>query len=491
MFFLLLTVFVVIAIWYFFIKPLSYWKLRHVHHSKTPWYIFGDSWRTFQLLNGKSAYLGIYDFSVPTLCITDPEIIKKIMVKDFDSFVDHSIASIDPEIDPVWGSTLLTSTGKHWKTLRTVLSPFFTSSKLKEMFNLVLEQSQNFVKVISEREGEMDIREIISRFTNDVIASTAFGANVNSLKEPNNEFYKKGLHFTNFQTMSILVRLLLLRFFPALSKKMGLSVIDNETSVFFDTVIKDTIKERQERGFKRLDMINTFLEVLQEQQNNPEKFLKPVTELDLLANALIFYFGGFESVASTLSFGMYELALNKDIQENLRREIQEVTAKHSTITLDVVQSMTYMDMVVSEILRKWPPFLSTDRRLTKPYTLETNDKSNPLIHLGYENRIFVPIYGLHHDPDYFPNPEKFDPERFSESNKASINAYTYMPFGIGPRSCIGLRFALMEVKALLFNVLLNFEIELAPRTHVPAKIQTSLFQYSMEGGIWLKFNRLK
>jgi cytochrome P450 family 9 len=81
----------------------------------------------------------------------------------------------------------------------------------------------------------------------------------------------------------------------------------------------------------------------------------------------------------------------------------------------------------------FPPVVTGDRLCVKPYTLEVD----PPLELQPGDTIFIPIYGLHHDPDYFPDPERFDPERFSDENKQRINPVAYLPFGSGPRSCIG------------------------------------------------------
>lgn len=91
---------------------------------------------------------------------------------------------------------------------------------------------------------------------------------------------------------------------------------------------------------------------------------------------------------------------------------------------------------VAESLRKWPTAVAADRRVTKKYTIPHADDS-PALTLNKDQLIWISIYGLHRDPKIFPNPENFDPERFSDENKDNIDPYTYIPFGSGPRNCIG------------------------------------------------------
>lgn len=99
--------------------------------------------------------------------------------------------------------------------------------------------------------------------------------------------------------------------------------------------------------------------------------------------------------------------------------------------------------------------------------------------------VWIPIYGIHSDPKYYPNPEKFDPERFSNENKHKINSSTYMPFGVGPRNCIGSRFALMECKAVLFYLLSAFTFEVSEKTQIPLRLAKEQFRIVAEKGFWI------
>lgn len=139
----------------------------------------------------------------------------------------------------------------------------------------------------------------------------------------------------------------------------------------------------------------------------------------------------------------------------------------------------------TETLRKWPNLIATDRVCNKPYTIQpVNSNEKPLV-VEKNEIIWIPIYGLHRDAKYFPEPDKFDPERFNDENKHTINPYTYLPFGIGPRNCIGSRFALLECKTFFYYLLLNFEIVPIEKSNVPLKISKSSFNIKPEGGNWL------
>jgi cytochrome P450 family 9 len=103
--------------------------------------------------------------------------------------------------------------------------------------------------------------------------------------------------------------------------------------------------------------------------------------------------------------------------------------------------------------------------------------------------VWLPIYALHRDPKYFPEPDRFDPERFNDENKSKIIPYSYIPFGSGPRNCIGSRFALLETKVLFFHILLHFEIVPVAKTQIPLHLNRKSFTMTAENGFWLGLKR--
>jgi cytochrome P450 family 9 len=105
--------------------------------------------------------------------------------------------------------------------------------------------------------------------------------------------------------------------------------------------------------------------------------------------------------------------------------------------------------------------------------------------LEINDNVSISIYALHRDPQYYPDPDRFDPERFSDENKSKMHPYTYIPFGTGPRSCIGSRFALMETKVLFFHLLSSFEIVPVEKTQIPIRLSKKAINMSPEKGFWV------
>ncbi|XP_032690860.1 cytochrome P450 6k1-like, partial [Odontomachus brunneus] len=152
---------------------------------------------------------------------------------------------------------------------------------------------------------------------------------------------------------------------------------------------------------------------------------------DLVAQAAIFFSGGFETSSSTISFTLYELAVQPKIQDRLRKEILDAFKENNgKITYDMVLS-PYLHMVISETLRKYPILPMLDRETVQNYKVPNTD-----LVIEKDTPVFISLIDLHYNPEYFPDPDKFDPERFSEENFPKIPPCVYMPFGEDPRKCI-------------------------------------------------------
>lgn len=206
---------------------------------------------------------------------------------------------------------------------------------------------------------------------------------------------------------------------------------------------------------------------------------------------MVFFLAGFNGVSVGQCFMAYELAVNQDIQERLYKEIEAANAKLNgePLTYEALQEMKYLDMVVSEMLRRWPLAPTNERIVNKPYLLKSVDGTSK-VNLDVGDAIWIPTYALHMDPQYYPNPEQFDPERFNDENKSSIRSGTYLPFGIGPRNCIGSRYALMAIKSVFFYLLLNFSLHPSGQTKVPLKLKRGASAIlSAEGGFWAEIRR--
>ncbi|KAI5737138.1 hypothetical protein M8J76_010374 [Diaphorina citri] len=335
--------------------------------------------------------------TTPVLVLTESEIIKHVLIKDFDVFTDRGFFESDEPVLKI----LFGLTGDEWRKMRNKLSPTFTSGKIKEMFPLMETCGRNLETILTtldynKKHQSIDVKEYLGRYMTDVIGSTVFGLEINSLENP-------------------------------------------------DYVVHQNVSYREQNNIKRNDFINIMMEL---KKTDPD-----ITEELITAQCFLFFLAGFDTSSTVLTFSLYELAKNKSIQSKLRNEINDTKAKYGgELTYESYNEMPLLDKVIKESLRMYTPLSQLERVAGRPYQLPNTD-----IVVDKGTKMFIPLYGLHHDPEIYPNPDVFDPERFAPENADNIPNYAYLPFGEGPRNCIGKRFALLQLKSGLAHSLSNFE----------------------------------
>ncbi|CAG2178626.1 unnamed protein product [Oppiella nova] len=229
-------------------------------------------------------------------------------------------------------------------------------------------------------------------------------------------------------------------------------------------VEKDGDITRDEADIHESHHVNEGEEELESEKKalNVNLVNKQLTEYEILAQAIVFFLAGYETTATTLTFCTYELALNQDIQDKLYEEINSAVDSNGEISYEELARLPYLDAVLSETLRLHPPAQRLARLASTDYKLgETG------ITLLKGQQIEFPIHGIHHLEEYYPNPFQFNPDRFLPENRHNIIPYTYLPFGAGPRNCIGMRFALLEAKLGLAHIIRKYRFFRTPNTDVP------------------------
>jgi len=264
------------------------------------------------------------------------------------------------------------------------------------------------------------------------------------------------------------------------ARTIGMKLTRDDVSEFFLKVVKETVEYREKNNIERNDFMDLLLKLKKEGLENG------LTINEIAAQVFLFFLAGFETSSTAMTFCVYELAINKDVQEKTRQEIRSVLKKHDgKFTYEAMMEMTYLDQVINETLRKYPPIANLNRHTVNNYKVPN---TNHVIEKG--TRLWIPIYAIQHDPEYYPDPEAFKPERFSAEEVAKRDLTKWLPFGDGPRNCIGLRFGMMQARVGLVTLLNNFEISLSSKSVVPLKIQSRGLILTAEGGIWLKVNKL-
>lgn len=304
-------------------------------------------------------YVGLYFFSRRALLAVDPLLIKNILCRDFQHFNDRGIY-YDEENDPL-SAHLFSLAGAKWKNLRSKLTPAFSPGKLKYMFGTILNCGEQMVSILEQMvasNSSIEIKEIFARYTTDVIGSCAFGLECNSMKNPKAEFRIMGKRaFT--QTLRDSVSVIIIRSFPKLAKFLHLGIFAPSVTSFFKKVVTDTIEYRENNKITR----NDFLQLLVQLKNNGRldedslngseaKTTKapPGTNLTMdeaAAQAFIFFLAGFETTSTTISFALFEMTLNNEIQTRARKEVRDILEKYDgKLTYEAVMEMNYVEMII-------------------------------------------------------------------------------------------------------------------------------------------------
>lgn len=299
-------------------------------------------------------HIGYYFFGRPIYVAVDPVIIKHILQTDFDVFTNRGFFHNEKD-DPL-SANLFTLGDAKWKTLRQNFTQTFTSGQLKRMFQTLADTSVGLNDIMEEHShGKvLNIRDVIARYTTDVIASCAFGIECNTLKEPDSDFRKYGRKV--FETsLENLLKLLMLFMFPnSVLKLLRFKNNRRDVEKFFLGVIKETAKYREANNVYRHDFMHLLLQlknrgkltndgkVTGEKEGDVNLGLK-----DVAAQAFLFYTAGYETSSTASSFSLYELAINQKLQDEVRAEIREVLAKHDDkITYDAIMEMKLLQRVL-------------------------------------------------------------------------------------------------------------------------------------------------
>ncbi|XP_071576390.1 probable cytochrome P450 6a14 [Temnothorax nylanderi] len=429
---------------------------------------------------------GMYTFFKPNLVIADLDLIRMVLTKEFGSFHDRGMFC-NEKTDPLSGHLFLLP-GKKWRNLRVKLTPTFTSGKIKQIFIILKESGEEFTRSLESKAQTNDcieIKDMFARYSTDIIMSTAFGIKSNCIKQPDNEFRYWGKKV--FEEKPFWNALLI--FAPQIMDFFSIPFTDRGVTNFFTKMFRDNVEYRQSHNVIRHDFMNLLIQLMEKGYVEPDdeeditgisSNVNRLTMLEAAAQAYVFFLAGFETSSTTATYCLYELAQHQDIQNKVRKEIDEILKKHGEMTYNAVNEMTYLHKVVNETMRKYPPVPVLNRVCTKDLDLPTTN-----IHLPEGTLITIPVLGLHRDPSIYPDPDKFDPERFDGDKIATRHPYAYLPFGEGPRICIGMRFGYMQTKVGLVSLLSKFKFKLHPRTPVPLIFDEASIILTAKGGVHL------
>ncbi|CAH1402047.1 unnamed protein product [Nezara viridula] len=363
-------------------------------------------------------------------------------------------------LEPWLGQGLINSDGTIWQRHRKMITPSFHFKILEGFLEIMNSKLDIFSEVLEKKVGNgyFDIEPLIANYSLDVITETAMSTNVDA-QRTNSEF----IDCIKSLTEVIIIRSVRIMYF--FQPIFNLSPYKNQESKSINYVNKYIAKilenkRTEAKNIKKDENVENdigakeklaLLDMLLQLQFSNAK----ITDKEIYDEVNTFMFAGHDTVSSALSFVIYNLAVHQDVQEKVYAEVMEVLGD-SKPTYQSLMNFKYLERVIKETMRLYPSVPYIGRRLKKDMPI-TDGHIVPK-----DSDVAVFIYDHHRNPENFPDPEKFDPDRFLPENIAKRHPYAYIPFSAGSRNCIGQKFAMMEQLATVSHLLRQFRISIEP-----------------------------
>ncbi|XP_050528975.1 cytochrome P450 6k1-like [Daktulosphaira vitifoliae] len=498
MYTLTFCVILLILLYYMCNSTYDYWKKKNVPFVH-PMTLFGNFFHlTMGKVNVSSAYLklyregfgkkyiGIYFMRTPMLLLRDPELINRVLIKDFSHFINHG-APCDVVSTPL-SNHLYNMKSQQWKIMRDKISPAFTPFKLKNLLEPTKECCEELlinIKKNLNNSNIINIEKLLENLSMDVIGVCGFGLKLSEITYDDSPFHKAGRLLLK---PSLLTQMKFLTFFisPKLRKVINVTDFPSDALEFMEKAFRHTMDYREKNNIFRGDIVDYLLQAKKDLVIDKSESPVIFEEIHIIANAFFFFVAGFETTAITMEFCLYQLALNKNIQDHVRKEVFQAKAKHNgTLNYEFLGELHYLEMVICETLRMYTP-LDIMREVEKPYQIPDED-----FVIEKNTKIMISPYCIHMDPKYYPNPMKFDPERFSPEEKAKRPNSTFLPFGDGPRNCLGEIFSKIEIKLAISLILMRYELLPCEKTLIPMQFENRSLIMRPKNGMWLKFQPIE
>ncbi|XP_055422494.1 cytochrome P450 4F3-like isoform X2 [Bubalus kerabau] len=392
-------------------------------------------------------------------------------------------------LKPWLGDGLLLSAGDKWSRHRRMLTPAFHFNILKPYMKIFTKSTDimhaKWQRMIKEGHTHLDMFEHISLMTLDSLQKCVFSYDSNCQEKPS-EYIAAILELSALvakRHQEIFLHMDFLYYLTPEGRRFRRAC--HLVHDFTDAVIQERHRTLPSEGIddflkakaktKTLDFIDVLLLTKDEDG-------KGLSDEDIRAEADTFMFEGHDTTASGLSWILYNLAKHQEYQERCRQEVQELLKDREpkNIEWDDLAQLPFLTMCIKESLRLHPPVTVISRRCTQDTVLP----DGRVIPKGVI--CLISIFGTHHNPSVWPDPEVFDPFRFDPENIKGRSPVAFIPFSAGPRNCIGQTFAMTEMKVVLALTLLRFRV--LPDKEEPRRKPELILR--AEGGLWLRVEPL-
>ncbi|KAL1512672.1 hypothetical protein ABEB36_002229 [Hypothenemus hampei] len=473
-----------------------YWENRHVPGPK-PWpfvgniaeHIFGRKtlgqvlMKIYRKYDGYP-FVGVFRAMTPCLLIRDPDFVNEIAVKNHKAFYNNDFF-IDKKNDPIMGQNPFVLRDQEWKETRQLITPGFTSGKMKQMYPTTFKVSEELVRFVANHpDNAIEIQDLTRRYTMENVFRLAFG-----IEGKGFDSYVERSEF-----MNIAIKLLepgslngilqqLNAVVPFLGRFLRVRLVSEEIERKLTDIVSDVKKYRELNQVKGNDYFEFILQIAKEKSLN-------ITEI--AAHGVMFFFDGYESSAIVFTDLLFNLAMNPKYQRKIRDEIKRIEKENqgNPITYEELSEMKWLDACLYESLRTRPFLDILVKCCTQPfeYTPSNPKFKKMTVKLYPGDTVILPYSMFMKDESYFKNPDVFYPERMMDNE--NLNKSIFFPFGNGPRICIGQRFGLMQLKIGAAQLIKNFDISLSSKTKLPLKLNLFHFLNVPQDKVLLEFKKV-
>ncbi|CAG9838972.1 unnamed protein product [Diabrotica balteata] len=485
---LLIISIIYLVVYKYLTRNFGYWKNKNVKFVK-PIPFFGNFYNvlTFKTTTQEhikniwdqidAPYFGLFILDEPVLVLKSPKLIKDVLLKDASIFCNRRVATPSHR-NMKHGLFFLKD--QNWRKMRTTFTPLFTSGMIKQLQPHLTEINKVMIKYLNENCGVIEVSKVGGNFATEFLARCFYEANPHCFDNEGSGFSKYINKMFDFNLRNgIIQNLYFIK--PSWVAALKLNLIGDSAISFFEGVFKDSMATRQYYDGKPQNLVDVANRAVLEAKNSKEDTLE--FEM-IMSNALLFLIAGRDTTSTIINFTLYELAMNQEVQNTLRNQIQINFKKYGEFSYEAVQENKYLEMCIQETMRKYPALPFMDRTPINDYTFEGTDLTIPR-----NMSVLIPLFALHRDEKVYSNAETYDPERFLDK-QINSDGLSFIPFGDGPKNCIAKRLGMVVLSMALSNIILNFKFERCSNTPEKIEFEPKSFVLASKVGLPLKIIKI-
>ncbi|XP_037037225.1 cytochrome P450 3A24-like [Bradysia coprophila] len=450
--------------------------------------------------------VGFFFGSRPQLLVSDIELIRHVLIKDFHKFTDRNKlipGGVHPV--PVLQNMIIWANYNAWKNIRAAMTPLFSPSKLNAMEPLMMDSIDKFVTKIGDKANsgeEINLKSLIYEFMFSCATKCVFGLDLKLKHETKNFFEASSPRLDRSILASIMI------FFPPLSfiayplrvlwEQIRFYMLWSPEGFVYDFT-KRIIQNRKVTKIHSFDFLQLLMktkrikasghsdlemtsEAVKSNNNLMSRGLhgENLSNEEIVTNAMVLLLASYETTAVTFQFCVHNLVNHQNIQDELRTKLRKAVV-NGTVSLSTLSEVPLLNRIVMETLRMFPPVSPFLTRVAN----ENYEYQGTVIPKGMP--VCIAVSSIHNDPTLWPDPEEFRPARF----ESSFEKMSFLAFGIGPKNCLGLRFAYMELQLTLAKLILMYRLEPGPSTEKKIETKELYATLSPKNGVFCKVTKLE